>query len=76
MAREADVFTLQRLPSHVQSLNRQSNPRGLHNWCREIRAVCDWDFGSLEVNTSFVSGNTIEPASRTFTNFLIGELRR
>jgi hypothetical protein len=46
-----DVFILQRLPSRVQSLNRQSNPRGLHNWCREIRAVSDRDFGSLEVNT-------------------------
>jgi hypothetical protein len=48
----------------------------LDNWCREIRAVSDWDFGSLEVNTLFVSGNTIEPAARAFTNFLIGELRR
>jgi hypothetical protein len=72
MAREADVFTLQRLPSHVQSLNRQSNPRGLHNWCRKIRAVCDWDLGSLEVDTLFVSGTPLSPLRARFTNFLIG----
>jgi hypothetical protein len=71
-----DVFILRRLPSRVQSLNRQSNPRGSHNWCRKIGAVSDWDFGSLEVNTLCLSKNAIEPAARAFTNFLIGELRR
>jgi hypothetical protein len=36
----------------------------------------EWDFGPLEVNTLFLSKNTIESAERAFTDFLIGELRR
>jgi hypothetical protein len=48
----------------------------LHNWCREIRAGFDWDFGPLEVKILFLSKNTIESAARAFTNFLVGERRR
>jgi hypothetical protein len=36
----------------------------------------DWDFGSLEVNALFVSGNNIKRAARAFADFLIGELQR
>ena len=41
-----------------------------------VRILSDWDFGSVEVNALFVSGKTIKPAARAFTDFLIGELRR
>ena len=41
-----------------------------------VRILCDWDFGSMEVNALFVSGKIIKPAARAFTDFLIGELRR
>jgi hypothetical protein len=30
----------------------------------------------MEVNALFVSGKTIKPAARAFTNFLVVELRR
>jgi hypothetical protein len=30
----------------------------------------DWDCGSMEVNALFVSGRTIKPAARAFTDFL------
>ncbi|WMT76894.1 LysR substrate-binding domain-containing protein [Bradyrhizobium sp. Ash2021] len=40
------------------------------------RILSDWDFGSMEVNALFVSGKTIKPAARAFTDFFIGELRR
>lgn len=41
-----------------------------------VRILSDWDFGSMEVNALFVSGKTIKPAARAFTDFLVGELRR
>jgi DNA-binding transcriptional LysR family regulator len=41
-----------------------------------IRVLPDWDFGSMEVNALFVSGKTIKPAARAFTDFLIEECRR
>jgi DNA-binding transcriptional LysR family regulator len=41
-----------------------------------VRILSDWNFGSMEVNALFVSGKTIKPAARAFTDFLIGELRR
>jgi DNA-binding transcriptional LysR family regulator len=41
-----------------------------------IRVLSDWDFGSMEVNALYVSGKTIKPAARVFTDFLISELRR
>jgi len=41
-----------------------------------VRVLSDWDFGSMEINALFVSGKTIKPAARAFTDFLIGELRR
>ncbi|MBP1888299.1 LysR family transcriptional regulator [Sinorhizobium mexicanum] len=41
-----------------------------------VRILSDWDFGSMEVNAVFVSGKTIKPAARAFTDFLVGELRR
>lgn len=41
-----------------------------------IRVLPDWDFGSMEVNALFVSGKTIKPAARAFTDFLIAEFRR
>jgi hypothetical protein len=41
-----------------------------------IRILSDWDFGSMEVNALFVSGKTIEPAARAFTDFLVGTPRR
>lgn len=40
-----------------------------------IRVLSDWDFGSMEVNAVFVSGKTIKPAARAFSDFLLGELR-
>jgi DNA-binding transcriptional LysR family regulator len=40
-----------------------------------VRVLPDWDFGSMEVNALFVSGRTIKPAARAFTDFLQGELR-
>lgn len=40
------------------------------------RILPDWDFGSMEVNALFVSGKTIKPAARAFTDFLVAELRR
>lgn len=40
-----------------------------------VRVLSDWDFGSMEVNALFVSGKTIKPAARAFTDFLIEELR-
>jgi hypothetical protein len=75
MALEADVLPTE--TSKPRSVAKSAiRPSQLDNWCREIRAVSDWDFGSLEVDTLFVSGNTIKPAARAFTNFIIGELRR
>lgn len=41
-----------------------------------VRVLPDWDFGSMEVNALFVSGKTIKPAARAFTDFLIDEFRR
>ncbi len=41
-----------------------------------VRILSDWDFGSMEVNALFVSGKTIKPAARAFTDFLVTELRR
>jgi DNA-binding transcriptional LysR family regulator len=41
-----------------------------------VRVLSDWDFGSMEVNALFVSGKTIKPAARAFTDFLIGEIQR
>ncbi len=41
-----------------------------------VRILSDWDFGSMEVNALFVSGKTIKPAARAFTDFLVAELRR
>lgn len=41
-----------------------------------VRVLSDWALGSMEVNALFVSGRTIKPAARAFTDFLIGELRR
>ena len=41
-----------------------------------VRVLSDWDFGSMEVNALFVSGKTMKPAARAFTDFLVGELRR
>jgi DNA-binding transcriptional LysR family regulator len=40
-----------------------------------VRVLPDWDFGSLEVNALFVSGKTVKPAARAFTDFLLKELR-
>jgi DNA-binding transcriptional LysR family regulator len=40
-----------------------------------VRVLPDWDFGSMEVNALFVSGKTIMPAARAFTDFLLRELR-
>ena len=40
-----------------------------------VRVLPDWDFGSTEVNALFVSGKTIKPAARAFTDFLLSELR-
>lgn len=40
-----------------------------------LRVLSDWDFGSVEVNALFVSGKTIKPAARAFTDFLVNELR-
>jgi DNA-binding transcriptional LysR family regulator len=42
---------------------------------RLIRVLADWDFGPMEVNALFVSGKTVKPAARAFTDFLLGELR-
>jgi DNA-binding transcriptional LysR family regulator len=39
------------------------------------RVLCDWDFGSMEVNALFVSGKTIKPAARAFADFLFREIR-
>ncbi|UPJ48523.1 hypothetical protein IVB30_36670 [Bradyrhizobium sp. 200] len=39
------------------------------------RILSDWDFGSMEVDALFMSGNTIKPTARAFTDFLIPELR-
>lgn len=41
-----------------------------------VPVLGEWDFGSIEVSALFVSGKTIKPAARAFTDFLIGELRR
>ncbi|MCA6110897.1 LysR family transcriptional regulator [Bradyrhizobium cenepequi] len=41
-----------------------------------VRILSEWDFGSMEVNALFVSGKTIKPAARAFTDFLVAELRR
>ncbi|MGY3618217.1 LysR family transcriptional regulator [Bradyrhizobium sp. USDA 10063] len=41
-----------------------------------VRILSEWDFGSMEVNALFVSGKTIKPAARAFTDFLVTELRR
>jgi DNA-binding transcriptional LysR family regulator len=35
-----------------------------------VRVLPDWDCGSMEVNALFVSGRTIKPAARAFTDFL------
>jgi DNA-binding transcriptional LysR family regulator len=40
-----------------------------------VRVLPDWDFGSTEMNALFVSGKTIKPAVRAFTDFLLRELR-
>lgn len=40
-----------------------------------VRVLPDWDFGSQELNALFVSGKTIKPAARAFTDFLLKELR-
>ena len=40
-----------------------------------MQVLPDWDFGSMEVNALFVSGKTIKPAARAFTDFLLRELR-
>ncbi|MDQ8727615.1 LysR family transcriptional regulator [Bradyrhizobium sp. LHD-71] len=40
-----------------------------------VRVLPDWDFGSQELNAVFVSGKTIKPAARAFTDFLLRELR-
>ena len=40
-----------------------------------VRVLPDWDFGSMEVNALFVSGKTIKPAARAFSDFLLRELR-
>jgi len=41
-----------------------------------VRLLPDWDFGSMEISALFVSGRTIKPAARAFTDFLIAEFRR
>ncbi|NGO55920.1 LysR family transcriptional regulator [Allomesorhizobium camelthorni] len=41
-----------------------------------VRILSDWDFGSMEVNALFVSGKTVKPAARAFTDFLAREFRR
>lgn len=41
-----------------------------------VRLLPDWDFGSMEISALFVSGKTIKPAARAFTDFLVAELRR
>ena len=40
-----------------------------------VRVLPDWDFGSMEVNALFVSGKSIKPAARAFTDFLLREIR-
>jgi DNA-binding transcriptional LysR family regulator len=40
-----------------------------------VRVLPDWDFGSMELNALFVSGKTIKPSARAFTDFLRRELR-
>ncbi|AYG62259.1 LysR family transcriptional regulator [Rhizobium jaguaris] len=40
-----------------------------------VRVLPDWDVGSMEVTAVFVSGKTIKPAARAFTDFLATELR-
>jgi DNA-binding transcriptional LysR family regulator len=40
-----------------------------------VRVLPDWDLGSMELNALFVSGKTIKPAARAFTDFLLRELR-
>lgn len=40
-----------------------------------VRVLSDWDFGSMEVHALFVSGKTVKPAARAFTDFLIEEFR-
>jgi DNA-binding transcriptional LysR family regulator len=40
-----------------------------------VRVLSDWDLGSMEVNAVFVSGKTINPAARAFTDFLVEEFR-
>jgi DNA-binding transcriptional LysR family regulator len=40
-----------------------------------VRVLPDWDFGSMELNALFVSGKTIKPAARAFTDFLLKEIR-
>jgi DNA-binding transcriptional LysR family regulator len=40
-----------------------------------VRVLQDWDFGSSELNALFVSGKTVKPAARAFTDFLLRELR-
>lgn len=75
MAIEADVLILQRLPSRVQSLNRNKTLAACTTSAAEFAQLPTGTFGSLEVNTLFVSGSIIEPVARAFTNFLIGALR-
>jgi DNA-binding transcriptional LysR family regulator len=41
-----------------------------------VRVLSDWDLGSMEVNAVFVSGKTINPAARAFTDFLVEEFRQ
>jgi DNA-binding transcriptional LysR family regulator len=41
-----------------------------------VRLLPDWDFGSMDVTALFVSGKTIKPAARAFTDFLFDEFRR
>jgi DNA-binding transcriptional LysR family regulator len=40
-----------------------------------VRILPDWDFGSMELNAIFVSGKSLKPAARAFTDFLLQELR-
>jgi hypothetical protein len=62
MAIEADVLILQRLPSRVQSLNRNKTLAACTTSAAEFAQLPTGTFGSLEVNTLFVSGSIMSPS--------------
>ena len=74
-ALEADVFCPADTSKPRSVARSQSNLAACTTGAARFAQCPTGIFGSLEVNTLFVSASTIEPAARAFTNFLIGELR-